>query len=102
MSEAEDTPREGRDPEASPRSPLDAEIQLLLDRLSALQTREVDQDEEPIRDVAVDAIRARLRELSRKCTDQTCSIRTIEEVRKAVEPEREEEGRSPDEAGGQG
>ena len=73
------------DSEDRPLSPLDAEIQLLLDRLAALETREVDPVTAPIRDVAVDAIRARLKALSRKCTDRTCSIRTIEKVRKAVE-----------------
>ena len=80
MSEREDTPR----------SPLDERIGLLLDRLAALETKSVTPDEEPIRAVAVQALRDRLRELSRKCTDKTCSIRIIEQVRKVVQPEEEE------------
>ena len=75
------------DSEETTRSPLDARIQLLLDRLAALESKEVDRDEEPIREVAVKAIRDRLRELSRKCTDKTCSIRTVEQIRKVVDPE---------------
>ena len=75
------------DTEDAPRSPLDAEIQLLLDRLALLEAKEVTPDEAPVRDVAVRAVRERLRELSRKCTDETCSIRIIEQVRKVVDPE---------------
>jgi hypothetical protein len=67
-----------------PLSPLDAEIELLLDRLSALEAREATPDEAPIRQVALDAIRARLRDLSRRCNDKTCRVRISAGARKAA------------------
>ena len=67
-----------------PLSPLDLEIETLLTRLTALQERAAEPVEEPIREVALGAIRGRLRELSRKCTDSTCRIRTIDRVRRAL------------------
>jgi hypothetical protein len=68
-----------------PLSPLDAEIETLLSRLAALQARSAEPEEESIRDVALKAIRDRLRELSRKCTDTTCRIRTIDQIRRALD-----------------
>lgn len=68
--------------EGEPLSPLDAEIETLLRRLSALETRTPDDDEQAVHEIAVRAIRTRLAELSRKCTDRTCRIRVIEAARK--------------------
>ncbi len=71
--------------EDEPMSPLDQEIETLLDRLATFQASTPDADERPVVEVAIKAIRDRLKVLSRKCTDDTCRIRVIEEVRKAVE-----------------
>ena len=71
--------------EEEPLSRVDEEIETLLDRLSAFQARTPDPDEAPVVEVAIKAIRDRLRALSRKCTDDTCRIRVIEEMRKAVD-----------------
>jgi hypothetical protein len=70
--------------EDRPLSPLDAEIELLLGRLAALEAREATPEEAPIRRVAVDAIRERLRQLSRQCTDKTCRVRIVTDVRKVA------------------
>ncbi len=68
----------------TPLSPLDLEIETLLTRLTALQVKATEPVEEPIREVALNAIRDRLRDLSRKCTDSTCRIRTIDRIRRAL------------------
>ncbi|MCU0725477.1 MAG: hypothetical protein MUE73_06770 [Planctomycetes bacterium] len=70
--------------EDEPLSPLDAEIELLLGRLAALETREATPEEAPIRQVAIDAIRERLRQLARRCTDKTCRVRIVSDARKAA------------------
>ncbi len=70
--------------EEAPLSPLDEEIDLLLGRLSALTAAPPTPEEAPIREVAVKALRDRLRDLSRKCRDSTCRVRTIRNVRKAL------------------
>jgi hypothetical protein len=67
-----------------PLSPLDAEIELLLTRLSALEARAPAPDETSIREVAVTAIRERLRELARKCTDRPCRVRIVRDARAAA------------------
>lgn len=68
--------------EGEPLSPLDQEIETLLRRLAALEARTPSEEERPVHEIAVGALRDRLRELSRRCTDRTCRIRVIEEVRK--------------------
>jgi len=73
-----------RGSEDAPLSPLDEEIETLLSRLAALQSTEPAPEQRPIREVAIDALKERLKMLSRKCTDRVCRIRTIEEVRRAV------------------
>lgn len=70
--------------EDRPLSPLDAEIEVLLARLAALESREPTPAELPIREVAIAAIRERLRELSRKCTDATCRVRIVRDARAAA------------------
>jgi hypothetical protein len=67
-----------------PLSPLDAEIEMLLDRLAALRAREPAPDEASIREVALLALRERLRELSRRCTDSTCRVRVVKRAREAA------------------
>jgi hypothetical protein len=71
--------------EGEPLSPLDAEIETLLTRLAALESQAPSEEERSIREIAVKAIKERLAELSRKCTDRTCRIRVIREARKAAE-----------------
>ncbi len=73
------------DPEDTPLSPLDEEIETLLGRLAALEARTPTPDEAPVREVAMRAIRDRLRRLSRKCTDRTCRIRTLERIREVTD-----------------
>ena len=70
--------------EEEPLSPLDAEIELLLQRLAALTEAPPTPEQAPIREVAVKALRDRLRELSRKCDDRTCRIRTVRDVQVAL------------------
>ena len=72
------------DREEAPLSPLDEEIDILLQRLTALTATPPTPQEAPIREVAIRALRDRLRELSRKCDDSTCRVRTIRDVRKAL------------------
>jgi hypothetical protein len=71
--------------EDEPLSPLDQEIETLLERLAAFEANPPTPDERPVVEVAIKAIRDRLKVLSRKCTDDTCRIRVIQEVRKAVD-----------------
>ena len=70
--------------EEAPLSPLDDEIDTLLGRLTALTTSPPTPEQAPIREVAIKALRDRLRELSRKCDDSTCRVRTIQNVKKAL------------------
>jgi hypothetical protein len=70
--------------EDEPLSSLDVEIEVLLERLAALEARVPSPEESSIREVAIAAIRERLRELSRKCTDRTCRIRIVRGARAAA------------------
>lgn len=72
--------------EDAPLSGIDAEIEVLLRRLAALEVRAPDEREHSIREIAIAAIKERLRILSRTCTDKTCRIRVLEEVRRHVGP----------------
>lgn len=74
--------------EEEPLSPIDQEIETLLGRLASFESRSPSPEERPVVEVAIKAIRDRLKVLSRKCTDETCRIRVIEEVRRAVDPDR--------------
>lgn len=63
--------------EDEPLSPIDAEIEVLLSRLTALDAREPTEAERPIQEVAIAALRRRIRALSRKCTDSVCRVRIL-------------------------
>lgn len=76
--------------EDAPLSGIDAEIEVLLRRLAALEVRAPDEREHSIREIAIAAIKERLRILSRTCTDKTCRIRVLEEVRRHVGPPSDE------------
>ena len=71
--------------EDKPLSPIDEEIATLLERLAAFKARTPTSDEASVVEVAIHAIHERLKVLSRKCTDDTCRIRVIEEMRQAVD-----------------
>jgi hypothetical protein len=75
------------DTDDKPLSTIDLEIETMLDRLAALEARAPTDSERAIQEVAMDALRHRIRELSRKCTDRTCRVRVL---RRAEEVARED------------
>ena len=83
--------------EDPPLSPLDEEIETLLRRLAALEASPPEPFQRAIHEVACQAIRDRLRDLSRKCSDRTCRIRVIQAAQEASETPRQGEGEPAEE-----